>query len=160
MEGLNVLSKNKQEWPTEPPSDEFFDAFNTSGGLVAECGFCGRIYFGDESAGDWEKGEREELLKLAKKEPDKYFPVSDMTSEADIDGKMFPKGCECNAIRRHENFVWYYRRQIAQYLNVRAEREHKEAKEQLENLRVSRVLSGESLGQEVRDLMKRLKVQA
>lgn len=150
----------KEEWPTEPPSHEFLTSFIDSGGLVVECDYCKRIFFGDRSVGDYEKGEYEKLLALAKKEPDKYFPVDDMTSEARIDGKVYPRGCPCNAIRKHENFVWYYRRQIAQYLNVRAEREHKEAKEQLENLRVSRVLSGEPLGQEVRALMEKLKVQA
>lgn len=152
----------KQECPAEPPSEMFLDAFTDSGGLMEECDYCGRVYFGDETAGDWEKGEREKLLALAKKEPDKYIPVMGMTSTARIEGKIYPWNrdsdvkCPCNALRRHENFVWHYRNQIASYLNVRAEREHKEAKEQMENLRVSRILSGEPLGQEFRDLWKKL----
>ena len=60
----------------------------------------------------------------------------------EVDGVEWAWDCECNAIRRYEVFIWNHRFEIARYLRVRSEQEHKAAKTQLEGLRVSLVLSG------------------
>ncbi len=118
--------------PPKPPSEEFTEAFaEGSGGLIVECDFCGRVYFG--TGGDYEKGERERYEELAKKEPDKYIAVEDFTSRIGVDGKTYAYGCECNFIRNHEDWVWAHRYQIGEYLRKRAWKKANKASEDLSN---------------------------
>ena len=103
--------------PRNPPSDLFLDVIQNTGGIRRECEFCGRVFFeDDEGAGDWESGELEELRRRAKEEPDKVFGC-DSVHSGTIDGKDYVLGCPCNAVRRHEDFIWGHRRLIMDFIS-------------------------------------------
>lgn len=108
----------KPKKPPAPPSEEFIEAFrDNTAGLVRECGFCGRLYFGTN--GDYEKGEREGYEAEAKKNPDKFIAVEDFSRVMTLSGKEWVLDCPCNAARPYEDFIWANRHQIVKYLQNR-----------------------------------------
>lgn len=131
------MSNEKAKWPKHPPSDEFMEEVRTSGSYQMTCDFCGRTFFdnSDRNSWDWEEGQRERLQKLAEEKPDEYFGWDGSIGSGEIDGRIFVEGCPCNAIRRHEDFIWDHRSLIASYLKTRARQELTEAKQQLDGLK-------------------------
>jgi len=116
--------------PFPEPSDEFMEAFSGgSAGMVVECDFCGRVYFATQDHGDFEKGELEHYREMAEKEPNKYIEVAYFTSRIEVDGKCYAHGCECNKIRRYEDWIWHNRRQIVTYLKAVADEKYQRAKQ-------------------------------
>lgn len=116
------MSKNQK--PLKPPSKEFTDAIRHTGSLVITYEFCGRTYFCTWGHGDYEKGELEELMKQAEKEPDKYIEIfdDDAASWGHIDDKQFVINCPCNGARKYEDWILKHRWIIAEYFKNRAER--------------------------------------
>lgn len=121
--------------PLPEPSDEFMEAFSgMSAGMVVECDFCGRTYFATDDHGDFEEGELEDYRERAKKEPDKWIEVSYFTSRIEVDGQCYARGCECNKVRRYEDWIWANRKQIATYLKAVANEKYRKAKEDSEEI--------------------------
>jgi len=133
------MAEKKLDPPKNPPSDRFCSAFRHSAGLVVTCDFCGRTYFG--TGGDYNEGERENYEKLAEEKPDEYISVEDFSGRVELGQGDYVDGCPCNAARRFEDWVWTFRREIAEYVQGRAEEEFKDAKQELANLKSARLFA-------------------
>lgn len=115
--------------PKHPASHEFEDAFRANhGSIMGDCELCGRTIFcnGGHTYG-YDEGELEKLQKLAKEKPDKYVEWTDCdgVSFGTIQGMQFVLGCDCNQLRRYEEFVWQHRQEIAKYLMTRIKDQEK-----------------------------------
>lgn len=114
--------------PKEPPrkaSEEMEEAFRLGIGTTdATCQLCGVHFFasGDQSLG-YEAGELEKLQRLAAERPEKYqeLALDDGVSIGEIVGMRFVIGHGCTGLRKYEDFIWGYRRGIAEYLKKRAQ---------------------------------------
>lgn len=91
-----------------------------SSGCIRECE-CGRVTFNPSGGWTWEKGELEELFAKQDADPDKYRSVNHSVGSMTIDDKEYVLGCPCNAGRQTEDFIIKHARQVAKYLNARAE---------------------------------------
>ena len=122
--------KKKESFKKTPPSDEFLNAISThTSSITGECDFCGRFYYSfNDGSYDYEYGEFEKYAQLAKENPDKYIMVDGSVCDTFIDGRTYIWGCECNEVRRYEEWVWSHREILMDYLRRRTEKELKEAK--------------------------------
>lgn len=119
IENPNEGKSKLPVFAAEAPSDTFTQELVSGGGIVADCEFCGRTFFEDETtAGSWEPGELEALEKKAIEEPDRYIAM-DGVSHGRINGKQAVIGCPCNALRKYEDFIWSNRKFIMSYLSQR-----------------------------------------
>lgn len=111
------------------PSSLFEDILVDSGTIVATCEFCGRTHFATASEGHFDEGELEGLREKALKNPEMYFeyPEYDSISYGHIAGNQAVVPCDCNHLRKYENFIWEHRGLITQYLIKRTEQERKDA---------------------------------
>lgn len=108
---------------------EFFENLFDShlGSCVKTC-CCGRVYFNpDCGMGGWEEGELEELYTKAKEDPDKYREVDCPVGCMTINGQDVVHNCPCGTAVRYEKFLVRHARQVATYLNKRAELLRQEA---------------------------------
>ena len=80
---------------------------------------------------DWEEGELEKLQKKSKKTPKWFIETDYSISTMSISGKEFVIGCPCGSVDKYEDFINQHDRQIAEYLNKKAE-ELKEKADQIE----------------------------
>lgn len=110
-------------------SIEFERAFaSNSSGCRREC-YCGRVHFDTYNKWDWEEGELEELEARQAKEPDRYIGEGNSIGSYELMGHEIVLGCKCNTGARYEDFLIRHAREIATYLNERADRLQKEADE-------------------------------
>jgi hypothetical protein len=110
-------------------SEIFEDAFSSHGsGCVRDC-VCGRTHFDTYNTYDWEDGELEDLEKKAKENPDKYIEHDHSIGMLIVDGQEFVFECPCNGAAKYERFILRHERQIADYLNKRADELTKHATE-------------------------------
>lgn len=125
------VEKPKRTFDVNFERDLFADTFTDGGGLVRQCDFCGRTYFATWTETDYDddeeggKSELKELRALAAEPKNKYVEWADVDAISGglLDGKFFVYGCECNAVRVYEIFIWNHRYSIADYLKKRAENE-------------------------------------
>jgi len=123
------MTEEAPKKPLNPPSDEFTEAFSARiGSISGTCEFCGRTYFSDQGYG-YDEGELEELRRKAAENPDKFIEWEGGPGFVDVDGRHWVVGCECNAPRRYEDWIWAHRWKIADYLKARAAGRMAEAKE-------------------------------
>jgi hypothetical protein len=132
-------------------SPEFDEAFTIGGGVRLTCE-CGILYFDDynEHTWDWEEGEREALRESAKIPEHKTVAMDGAPSEIEIDGRLYVSGCPCAKLAKYEQFIWNHRRQIADYLKRRSEKEFEQAEMDLavadatrKNLKIARLFLGD-----------------
>ena len=115
-------------------SEEFDRALTTGGSLVIDCGFCNRTHFGNAIA-FFEEGEYEDLCNKAHDEPDRYIEHDyDDVGWGMLDGKVGVIDCQCESLKRYEDFIWENRRLIATYLKAKTERMKKDANRDAEEL--------------------------
>lgn len=105
-------------------SEEFWDAFRSGHGSFYETCTCGRTYMATSEyrhdAGD----EIEAFRAAVISEPGRNFDTGNMGIEtADLGAMGTVHGCECGSERKHEDWVWSHRHQIADYLKARAKKE-------------------------------------
>jgi len=106
------------------PSREFMRAVIHSGTNVINCTLCGRVHFaGIKNGYDWVKGEYEDLVKQAEKNPNKFIAHydTDSISWGSFAGKQIVDGCPCNLARKYEEIIWEGRFVIADYLKNKVE---------------------------------------
>lgn len=107
------------------PSDEFLEAFMEccdTGTCHVVCDMCGRTHFSSMGGYDWEDSELERLIAQAEKEPDKYADHGSDTVWFDcINGKNAVLHCECDGLRRVEQFIIANRELITTFLQIRHE---------------------------------------
>ena len=100
-------------------SDIFNDAIATTSGILSDCEFCGRAFFvSDPKAGDWEDGELEHYLEMAKTEPARYVPAT-VIRRGSLDGKEGVLGCPCHWDDKAEEAFWNNRKFIMRYISAR-----------------------------------------
>lgn len=100
-----------------------------SSGCVRTCP-CGTTYFdSDDTTIDWEEGELEDLCKKAKKYPGMFIEKDFSIQTFTVFGKEYVCGCLCGLADRYEDFINQHGRQIAEYLNKKAESLKNEARE-------------------------------
>jgi hypothetical protein len=117
----------------DPPSELMEQAFRLGiGGLRGDCELCGRHHFCTNSSYDYDEGELKNLQEATAREPNKYVEdgQSDGVSFGQIDGMQFVMGCDCNRLRRYEDWIWVNRVQIAEYLKARAEENLRNAQDE------------------------------
>jgi len=113
---------------SEKCSELFEEIFDSRAGSCMKTCCCGRVFFDPESGiGDWEEGELEELYAKAKQDPDKYRELNYPVGYVTIDGQDIVYNCPCGTMVRYERFLVRHARQIATYLNRRAELLREEA---------------------------------
>ena len=106
----------------EMPTELFEDIFHSgSSGCIRTCD-CGRTYFDEyDTTVDWAEGELEDLQEKAKDNPEKFIPGDFSIPTLSIAGREFVLGCLCNESQKYEDFINNHDRQIAKYLNKKAE---------------------------------------
>ena len=136
----------------EPPSDEFLQAFSArAGSILGQCGFCGRTSFNGADPHLFDDGELVELRRSAEKKPGKYVETDYSITFTEVGGRQYVDGCPCNGPRKYEDWIWDNRREIARYLNERAEGEFKSAEQTRENVKVHRLLKGDEIASDILD---------
>jgi hypothetical protein len=125
------------------PSDDFLSAVREhrlgGGGIWDTCDHCGRTYFASDAGFDYEPGELEGLQEKAEKEPGKYIDTGEVAvGHIEFSGMKFLDCCECNALRRYEDFIWRNRVVISNYLEKRIERELREIADEADHIWRSR----------------------
>ena len=129
-----AFDREQKKTPAEP-SEHFLNAISLrTSSLVAECEYCGTTYYGGLRDGDFSEGEFERYEELAEKEPGKYVQVDGFSSRCQIDGREYVWGCPCNAVRRHEEWLWYHRREITEYFKARSAEEFSDVKQENEEI--------------------------
>jgi len=93
--------------------EEVFDSH--VGGCVRTC-VCGKIYYDTYNDWDWEFGELERL----EKNPN-TFPVEYSVGTISINNEEIVIGCDCGRAKKYEDFIIQHAKQIATYLNKRAD---------------------------------------
>lgn len=102
-------------------SEIFEDAFSSRmSGCIRDCQ-CGRVHFDTYNTYDWEKGELEDFEKRSAEKPDKYISHDHSIGTMIIDGQEFVMDCPCGGAERYERFILRHEKQIAEYLNKRAD---------------------------------------
>lgn len=116
------LVKGGSKMTSDQCSKLFEEVFDSScGGCVRMCE-CGITYFDTSNLYGWEEGELKELKKKAKEHPDKYIAIADCAvGTMEINGREIVIGCTCDLARRYEKFIISHARQLAEYLNRRAD---------------------------------------
>ena len=124
------MSDTEKKEAPDPPSEEFLKAISAHmSSITGECDFCGRFYYTvNDGSYDYEYGEFDRYEAQAKENPDKYICVEGSVPKTMIDGKTYIRDCECNGVRRYEDWVWSHREIILDYFRRRTELEFKEAK--------------------------------
>lgn len=109
------------------------DVVCDGGTPVADC-VCGRTHFGDGDC--MEEGEHERLLKKAQENPAKYIshPGAQSMSIGQFAGQNIVWGCQCDALKKYERFIWENRSKIIEYIKARAEYEKAVAAQTLSEL--------------------------
>lgn len=123
----------------EQASEKFEDAFRAGMGTTsANCELCGKYVFasGEQSLG-YEPGELEALQKKAEENPSKYqeLAMSDGISLGQIGGQQFVIDHGCTGLRKYEDFIWTYRKQIVEYLKARTSERLEDAREDVERMK-------------------------
>lgn len=110
------------------PSEAFLDSQLVCGGSVQQGCFCGREFYCPESR-DLDDEDRAgmyaEIEQRNKTRPDKtvVWTEYDSVHFYEMDGKIFVTGCECNGLRKYENWIWENRNMIRGYLKRRIQSE-------------------------------------
>lgn len=103
-------------------SDEFIDAFDSHCAGCSRICTCGITHYDTSDNGwTWEEGELEHLEELHLKSPEKYVPHDYAIGTMNILGNEIVIGCSCDIAKKYENFIVSHRKQIAGFLNKRAE---------------------------------------
>jgi len=110
----------KKKSKPDPPSKEFKQAIVHASSIAIDCELCGRTHFYNYPNLDWEEGEYKDLCDGYEKEPDKYIPWGDYVRWGNIDGKQAVVDCECNGLRRYEEWILSHRFIISDFLRERA----------------------------------------
>lgn len=126
------------------PSSLFEEIVVDSVTIVATCGFCGRTHFATAHEGHFDEGELEGLREKAVKNPEMYLEYSeyDSISYGHIAGNQAVIPCDCNHLRKYENFIWEHRGLIIQYLIKRTEQERKDAEMEAQQTSLLKEVSG------------------
>jgi hypothetical protein len=101
-------------------SEEFMRAFDSlCNGCVRIC-HCGRTHFDNEGHWDWSKGELEDLIANANKDPDLYIGHPYGVGCYIVDDKEYVHDCPCQGGAQFERFIIRHAHAIANFLNARA----------------------------------------
>lgn len=101
------------------------------GSNLLQCQACGRTYF-NSMTGDWEQGELESYLKLAKQDPNGYIECDSSSLLGECLGRSFIIGCDCHFDAQLEQIVWASSEKLVAYIKARAQAEYEEAKRRLD----------------------------
>ena len=108
-------------------SEIFEEVFDSHvGGCVRTCS-CGKIYYDGCNDWDWDDGELEALEKNSK-----AIPLDHSVGTMSINEEEIVYGCDCGRAKKYEDFILSHAKQIATYLNRRAEA----LKEEAESIKV------------------------
>ena len=120
---------------SDKASELFWDVFTNSGHICIDCG-CGRVHFSRQpSAGSWEEGELEDLLKKEEENPDRYIGTNDdSVSVAPIQGVPLCYGCPCGQAARYEKFILQHEDEIIDYYKRKSTMASEEAQRLAGNL--------------------------
>ena len=123
--------------------DEFFiEEFCNSSTIATDCNQCKRLHFGSAADGDFEEGEREDLLKKAEEEPDKYIDHgSDWVRVGWVAGG-FVFGCPCKFDQRIARVLWNARHEILNFVTKVSEEVMEDANENMEAVKPARIALG------------------
>ena len=139
------MGKKKEEEKLEEPSDEFMRAVCHSGTAVIDCELCGRTHVAINATGyDWYEDEKEDFEKRADagEEMLVIHHNSDFLSYGHLEGKQAVRGCECHLARRFEDWVWFNRDMIMDYLRARIEGMVKDAEMEAKMVGITNRLRG------------------
>ncbi|HRZ85700.1 MAG TPA: hypothetical protein P5277_02870 [Candidatus Paceibacterota bacterium] len=115
------MPEDKRTYPK--PSEEFLRTIITRSSILIDCEFCNRTHFVNSSKEDFDEGELEELLQLAKTNPDKYIYHDDLVEWGYLNRKQYVADCPCNSGYPYEQLFWNSREMISQYFKVRASKQ-------------------------------------
>jgi len=125
-------------------SEEFIRAFSRHGTIVATCA-CGRTHFASYDADCFDEGELEKLSAQQQREPNKFVEhFQSSVSVVHFGNETLVADCDCDRLKRYENFIWAYRQSILDYLVKRNTRDFNmvtELNEQIEKVKESNALS-------------------
>ena len=115
----------------------FIDSLSGSGSSEIYCN-CGRTHYApsnlyDSDDEDDYMGMLNAALEDQKKDPKGVIInyEDDFIYAKDIDGKTFVVDCPCNGLRKYEDWIWFNRNPIRNYLKVRIEQELKWAEQEM-----------------------------
>lgn len=107
----------------EAPSKTFADLLCQNHATHAGCDYCGRTHYADPNPDSSCASDETLAFRIQESQnPDKFHRHlrCDGVAFGEIDGRNFVYGCPCNAVARHETFIWKNRQLILDYLEQRA----------------------------------------
>lgn len=110
-------------------STSFLEAFAVSADntLTADC-LCGRTHFASADEGCFDSGELDRLREKHSIDPNRYVEHPDESSVASSNfypGHQFVLDCPCGYSGFLESVLWRRKVEVAQFLRLRADAEHK-----------------------------------
>ncbi len=120
---------------SDKASELFWDAFMVSGHICIDCA-CRRTHFSrNKSAGDWNEGELEDLLKQEAEHPNRCLGTTDdSVATLFIQGNPYCYGCPCGTAAKYENFLIEEEPRIIEYYKLRAKAKQESAAKASSNL--------------------------
>jgi len=105
-------------------SDHFWRTFSKTGTITATCD-CGHTYFCVyNNEGDYDEGELETLRAKMAAEPKRLTELScSHVSVMQLGGNQYVEGCDCGRLKKYEDFIWHWRREITEYIAARVDDE-------------------------------------